>query len=133
MNFKDLQKQLKAMKGITNISLIRKNVVKLDLDKEVVVKDTTSLQKQKVLFTDLEDKDLLNKSIAEEIRGLAVEENIPIITSSQLNREGYTSSDPDLANTSESFGLPATADLLSLIHISEHTRPERIAGGVGGM
>ena len=52
------------------------------------------------------------KSIAEEVRGLAVECNVPIITSSQLNREGYTSSDPDLSNTSESFGLPATADLM---------------------
>ena len=55
------------------------------------------------------------KSIAEEIRGLAVECNVPIITSSQLNREGYSSSDPDLTNTSESFGLPATADLMLAI------------------
>ena len=55
------------------------------------------------------------KSIAEEIRGLAVEENVPIITSSQLNREGFQSSDPSLANTSESFGLPATADLMLAI------------------
>ena len=55
------------------------------------------------------------KSIAEEVRGLAVECNVPIITSSQLNREGYTSSDPDLSNTSESFGLPATADLMMAI------------------
>ena len=55
------------------------------------------------------------KSIAEEVRGLAVECNVPIITSSQLNREGYSSSDPDLSNTSESFGLPATADLMMAI------------------
>ena len=55
------------------------------------------------------------KSIAEEVRGLAVETNIPIITSSQLNREGFASSDPDLTNTSESFGLPATADLMLAI------------------
>ena len=55
------------------------------------------------------------KSIAEEIRGFAVESNTPIITSSQLNREGYSSSDPDLTNTSESFGLPATADLMLAI------------------
>ncbi len=46
---------------------------------------------------------------------MAVECNVPIITSSQLNREGYTSSDPDLSNTSESFGLPATADLMMAI------------------
>ena len=59
------------------------------------------------------------KSIAEEVRGLAVECNVPIITSSQLNREGYTSSDPDLSNTSESFGLPATADLMLAIIAKE--------------
>lgn len=52
------------------------------------------------------------KAIAEEIRGLAVEYNIPIITASQLNRTGFNSSDPGLENTSESFGLPATADLM---------------------
>ena len=46
---------------------------------------------------------------------MAVECNVPIITSSQLNREGYSSSDPDLSNTSESFGLPATADLMLAI------------------
>ena len=59
------------------------------------------------------------KSIAEEIRGFAVESNVPIITSSQLNREGYTSSDPDMTNISESFGLPATADLMLAIVAKE--------------
>ena len=52
------------------------------------------------------------KSIAEEIRGLAVEFNVPIMTATQVNREGFDSSDVDLTNTSESFGLPATADLM---------------------
>lgn len=52
------------------------------------------------------------KSIAEEIRGLAVEFNVPIVTATQVNREGFDSSDVDLTNTSESFGLPATADLM---------------------
>lgn len=51
------------------------------------------------------------KTIAEEIRSLAVDFNVPIITSTQLNREGFSSSDPDLTNTSESFGLAATVDL----------------------
>ena len=46
---------------------------------------------------------------------MAVEYNVPIITSSQLNREGFQSTDPGLANTSESFGLPATADLMMVI------------------
>lgn len=52
------------------------------------------------------------KAIAEEIRGLAVEFNVPIMSATQTTRTGYTSSDPGLEDTSESFGLPATADLM---------------------
>jgi replicative DNA helicase len=52
------------------------------------------------------------KAIAEELRGLAVEYNIPLWSSTQTNREGYQNSDVSLTNTSESFGLPATADFM---------------------
>jgi replicative DNA helicase len=52
------------------------------------------------------------KAIAEELRGLAVEFNLPIVTATQVNRNGFTSSDIGLEDTSESFGLPATADLM---------------------
>jgi len=52
------------------------------------------------------------KAIAEELRGLAVEFNVPIISATQTTRTGYSSSDPGLEDTSESFGLPATADLM---------------------
>jgi hypothetical protein len=52
------------------------------------------------------------KSIAEELRGLAVESNVPIVSATQTTRSGYGSSDVDLTDTSESFGLPATADLM---------------------
>lgn len=52
------------------------------------------------------------KSIAEELRGLAVEYDLPIITATQTTRSGYTNTDPDLDDTSESFGLPATADFM---------------------
>ena len=52
------------------------------------------------------------KAIAEELRGLAVERNVPIVSATQLNREGFKSSDPDLTDTCESFGLPATADFM---------------------
>ena len=52
------------------------------------------------------------KAIAEEIRGLAVEFDVPIVSATQTTRSGYTSSDPGLEDTSESFGLPATADLM---------------------
>ena len=52
------------------------------------------------------------KAIAEELRGLAVETNVPILSATQTTRSGYGSSDVDLTDTSESFGLPATADLM---------------------
>ena len=52
------------------------------------------------------------KAIAEEIRGLAVESNIPILSGTQTNRSGFVSTDIGLEDTSESFGLPATADLM---------------------
>jgi len=52
------------------------------------------------------------KSIAEEMRGLAVEFNVPIMSATQTNRQGFSSDDPGLEDTSESFGLPATADLM---------------------
>ena len=52
------------------------------------------------------------KAIAEELRGLAVEANVPIVTATQTTRAGFGSTDVDLTDTSESFGLPATADLM---------------------
>ena len=52
------------------------------------------------------------KAIAEELRGLAVEASIPICSATQTTRSGFASSDPNLTDTSESFGLPATADLM---------------------
>jgi len=52
------------------------------------------------------------KAIAEELRGLAVEKNIPIVSATQTTRSGYSNSDPGMEDVSESFGLPATADLM---------------------
>ena len=52
------------------------------------------------------------KAIAEELRGLAVEFNVPIVSATQTTRSGYSNSDPGLEDTSESFGLPATADFM---------------------
>ena len=54
----------------------------------------------------------LVKAIAEELRGLAVEFNVPIVSATQTTRSGYGNSDVELTDTSESFGLPATADLM---------------------
>jgi archaellum biogenesis ATPase FlaH len=55
------------------------------------------------------------KSISEEVRGLAQQTTIPIWSATQLNRSGFSSSDPDMTNTSESFGLPATVDFLAVL------------------
>ena len=59
------------------------------------------------------------KAIAEELRGLAVEHGVPIVSATQTTRSGFTSSDPGLEDTSESFGLPATADLMFALISSE--------------
>ena len=59
------------------------------------------------------------KAIAEELRGLAVETNVPIVSATQTTRSGFASSDVDLTDTSESFGLPATADLMFALITTE--------------
>ena len=59
------------------------------------------------------------KAIAEELRGLAGEFNVPIVSATQTTRSGYGSSDVELTDTSESFGLPATADLMFALIATE--------------
>lgn len=60
------------------------------------------------------------KAIAEELRGMAVKYDVPLFTATQTNREGFSNSDVELTNTSESFGLPATADfMIALISTEE--------------
>jgi replicative DNA helicase len=67
------------------------------------------------------------KAIAEELRGLAVEHDLPVVTATQTTRSGFGNSDVDLTDTSESFGLPATADLmLALISTEELEQSGRI-------
>ena len=61
------------------------------------------------------------KAIAEELRGLAVEVNVPIVSATQTTRSGYGSSDIDLTDTSESFGLPATADFMFALISTEES------------
>jgi replicative DNA helicase len=68
------------------------------------------------------------KAIAEEFRGLAVEFNVPIVSATQTTRSGYGNSDVGLEDTSESFGLPATADLMiALISTEELEQMGQIA------
>ena len=67
------------------------------------------------------------KAIAEELRGLAVEANLPIVSATQTTRSGFGNSDPDLTDTSESFGLPATADFMfALISTEELEQQGRL-------
>ena len=67
------------------------------------------------------------KAIAEELRGLAVEHDVPIVTATQTTRSGFGNSDVELTDTSESFGLPATADFMfALISTEELEQSGRI-------
>ena len=59
------------------------------------------------------------KAIAEELRGLAVEKDMPIVSATQTTRSGFSNSDPGLEDTSESFGLPATADFMFALITTE--------------
>jgi len=59
------------------------------------------------------------KAIAEELRGLAVEFNLPIVSATQTTRSGFSNTDVDLTDTSESFGLPATADFMFALITTE--------------
>ena len=62
------------------------------------------------------------QAIAEELRGLTVEANVPIVSATQTTRSGYGSSDVELTDTSESFGLPATADLMFALISTDELR-----------
>ena len=68
------------------------------------------------------------KSIAEELRGLAVEKNVPIMSATQTNRVGFSNTDVEITDTSESFGLPATADfMIAIISTEDLDKLDQIA------
>ena len=101
-------------------SLLRELKIKKRFVPQIIILDYLNIcTSNRVKWTSNMNTYVYIKSIAEEIRGFAVESKVPVITSSQLNREGYMSSDPDLSNISESFGLPATADLMLAIVAKE--------------
>ncbi len=100
--------------------LLRELKIKKRFTPQIVILDYLNIcASNRVKWTSNMNTYVYIKSIAEEIRGFEVECNVPVITSSQLNREGYMSSDPDMSNISESFGLPATADLMLAIVAKE--------------
>lgn len=65
------------------------------------------------------------KAVAEEFRSLCVEYDVPLITATQLNRQGFKSEDPDMGDTSESFGLPMTADMLFIVTTNDILRQQK--------
>ena len=101
-------------------ALLRELKIKKRFSPQIIILDYLNIcASNRVKWTSNMNTYVYIKSIAEEIRGFAVESNTPIITSSQLNREGYMSTYPDMSNISESFGLPATADLMLAIVAKE--------------
>lgn len=62
------------------------------------------------------------KAIAEEIRGMSIEYNVPIISATQVNRKGYNNNDIELTETSESIGLPETADLMIALMVDDNLK-----------
>ena len=101
-------------------ALIRELKIKKRFVPQIIILDYLNIcASNRVKWTSNMNTYVYIKSIAEEIRGFAVETKVPVITSSQLNREGFMSSDPDLSNISESFGLPATADLMLAVVAKE--------------
>lgn len=102
-------------------ALIEELKVKKDFIPDLIVIDYLNIcSSQRMKYGNSVNSYTLVKSIAEELRGLGVEYNVPILSATQSNREGQNSSDLELSNTSESFGLPSTADLfIALISTPE--------------
>lgn len=97
-------------------SLLNELALKKNFVPDVIIVDYLNLATSSRLKTNANVNSYTYvKSIAEEMRGLAVEYDVPIWTATQVNRQGFSSSDINLENTSESFGLPATADLMLAI------------------
>lgn len=97
-------------------ALIEELKTKKDFSPDLIVIDYLNIcSSQRMKYGNSVNSYTLVKSIAEELRGLGVEYNVPIWTATQSNREGINSSDLDLTNTSESIGLPQTVDLMLAI------------------
>lgn len=102
-------------------ALIEELKVKKNFTPDIIFIDYLNIcASQRIKYGNGANSYTIVKSIAEELRGLAVEYNVPLVSATQANREGINSSDLDLTNTSESIGLPQTCDLmLALISTDE--------------
>ena len=93
-------------------SLISDLALKKSIKPDIIFIDYLNICASQRYKGSIENSYTYVKAIAEELRGLAVEANVPIVSATQTTRSGFGSSDVDLTDTSESFGLPATADLM---------------------
>ena len=101
-------------------ALLEELKIKRDFKPDIVMIDYLNIcTSQRVKMSGSVNSYTYIKSIAEELRGLAVEYNVPILSATQTTRSGFTNSDPGLEDTSESFGLPATADFMFALVSSE--------------
>lgn len=101
-------------------ALLQDLKMKLSFIPDVIIIDYLSICTSSRVKNTSANSYTIVKSIAEEIRGLAIEFNVPILTAAQVNRTGANDSDVDMSSTAESFGLPATLDLFfALIRTEE--------------
>lgn len=106
------------LKALLNEIKLKKNFVP-----DVIMIDYLNLlASSRIRASGAQDTYTYVKSIAEEVRGLAQQVGIPIWSATQLNRVGYNSSDPDMTDTAESFGLPATLDLQWVLIVSDQLK-----------
>jgi len=96
--------------------------LKKDFKPDIIFVDYINICASQRYRPDTANSYTLVKGIAEELRGLAVENDVPIVSATQTTRSGYGSSDVDLTDTSESFGLPATADLMFALTASDEDK-----------
>ena len=101
-------------------ALIRELKIKKDFVPQVIILDYLNIcSSSRVKWAANMNTYIYIKSIAEELRGLAVENKVPIVSATQTTRSGYSNTDVGLEDTSESFGLPATADFMFAIISTE--------------
>lgn len=108
--------------AVPNVNHFRKLLLELKVKKEfvphIIIIDYMNIcSSTRIQAMNTDNSYMLVKAIAEELRGLAMEEQVPVITATQLNRTGFSSSDVDMTNIADSFGTAMTADLIvSLIN-----------------
>ena len=109
-----------ASAHVNHFSLLDDLAIKKNFKPDIVYVDYLNICASSRYKNNIVNSYTYIKSIAEELRGMACKYGVPVVSATQTTRSGYGSTDLDLTDTSESFGLPATADLmLALISTEE--------------